>query len=110
MFSKKPKNKISLIDRLLGGEGKQANGVVTISPEKYFYFSGGRFVKNVPELVTLIPSLTESEWAGYVNQAQNHFANWIEFVFLNKTLANHLRAVQSREETLAVLTKAIKRK
>ncbi|NTV23775.1 MAG: hypothetical protein HGA85_05370 [Nanoarchaeota archaeon] len=48
-------------------------------------------LRNVHELKSFLQEKGESVYASYANESENHFANWVEAVIGDKTLAKGLR-------------------
>jgi len=76
------------------------------SPEEYrFYLSDGRKLQSLYELIDELETMGEDNFNHYVNELDNHFANWVEHVFDEKVLATELRKVKGRIETQRQLLK-----
>jgi hypothetical protein len=114
MLAKKRKNKSSVLSRLVGGQERDVVNVLDvkedriqsseqgISADKYFYFADGSSAKDIEELREMIKVLNDDE-LDRLMQPENHFANWIEFVFGNITLANKIRRAKDRKDLLKVI-------
>jgi hypothetical protein len=63
-----------------------------IPPEKYFNTSNGVALKNIEDLREFIRTCRDEDYVHHVTSERNDFANWIEFVFLDKQLAADLRS------------------
>lgn len=76
--------------------------------------SGQRFmtnygeVKNLKELRTLLFAKGKKLFNQYVNDEENHFANWVEAVFKDDELAGSLRKTNSFHTTLKILDSRIR--
>jgi len=76
------------------------------APEEYsFALHDGRKLQSVYELVDELENMTEDTFRQFVTDTENHFANWIEHVFEEKSLAEELRHVKSRMDTQRALLK-----
>jgi len=71
--------------------------------EKAFHFNNEKIAQNISELSAIIEDLNSEEIKNYVNSEKNDFANWIEFVFEEKELANNLKKCQTKSELLTTL-------
>ena len=95
----KPKIKITITKKILGK-----------APEKYsFYLPDGRKLKSVYELVDELETMTEEAFRQYVTDTENHFANWIEHVFSEKSLADEIRHVRNKIDTQRAILKHLVR-
>lgn len=76
------------------------------APEEYhFVLHDGRKLESVYELIDELETMTEETFKHYVNQIENHFANWLDHVFHEKHLADELRKIQNKVETQRTLLK-----
>lgn len=64
-------------------------------PEKSFWLSDGRTLKNAKELAEALETMEDSVWGYHVTAEKNDFANWIEDVFGDSQLGGALRKVKS---------------
>lgn len=80
------------------------------APEtKMFVLHDGRKIKNVLELVDELETMTEEDFRKFVNETENHFANWIEHVFDSKDLAEEMRTIHNRIDTQRAILKKLVR-
>lgn len=80
------------------------------APEEYnFVLHDGRRLESVYELVDELETMGEDAFRHYVNEAENHFANWVEHVFDEKHLASHMRRMQNKIDTQRALLKHLVR-
>lgn len=77
------------------------------SEEQTFKTNFGE-IKNLRELRSLLFAKGKKLFNQYVNEKENHFANWIEHVFDDKELSNSLRQTTSFHTTVKVLDTRIK--
>jgi hypothetical protein len=95
----KPRIKVILIKKILGR-----------APEQYsFYLHDGRKLKSVFELIDELETMTDETFRKYVTETENHFANWVEHVFSEKSLADELRHLQNRIDTQRAILKHLVR-
>ncbi len=81
------------------------------APQEYsFHLTDGRKLQSVYELVDELETMGEDVFKHYVNQAENHFANWVEHVFDEKTLAEQMRKIENRLETQRAMLKHLVKK
>ena len=59
--------------------------------EHIFHFSDGKKAHNLHALREAIASMDESTYASHVDEQNNDFANWVEFVYKSKPLADESR-------------------
>lgn len=76
--------------------------------EKEFIFHSGQRAKNISELGNIIEHLSFEEFQEFVNSSKNDFANWIEFVLMDKFLAGKLRETTSKDGTLDIMRSKIR--
>ena len=80
------------------------------APEKYsFNLQDGRKLQTVYELIDELETMTEEEFKRYVTERENHFANWIQNIFGEKTLAEEIRHVHDKIDTQRALLKHLVR-
>jgi len=64
-------------------------------PEKSFWLSDGRTLKNLKDLKEALDTMDVEVWNSHVTAEKNDFANWVEGVFGDKQLGLSLRKVKS---------------
>ena len=65
--------------------------VLRPAPSKsYFFLGSGEAIKSVKGLADALEKMPEEVFKHHVNQEKNDFANWIEHVFEDKTLAKKI--------------------
>jgi len=80
------------------------------APTKTFSLKDGRTLKNIYDLVDELEIMSEDVFKEYVNDGKNHFANWIDYAFDQKTLAKEMRLITDRLSTQRVILKHLVRK
>jgi len=78
-----------------------------VKPEQYFYVENGVTFKSIKDLALNLDKLPEEIFEGHVNEHKNDFANWIEGVFKNKTLAAQLKQVDDLKDFQIILLKSL---
>ena len=78
---------------------------INISPDKYFVLKDGRQLKDYRELASALDSLNDDVFNFHVNKDRNDFSNWINDVFQEHELAEHIRHIHNRFEMQAKLYK-----
>jgi hypothetical protein len=73
---------------------------MNISAEQYFYCTDGAVFKTIDEFVQSLKTMPESVFAYHVNQEKNDFANWMQGVFQELSLAEALRKCHSKKEMI----------
>ena len=76
-------------------------------PEDKTFDTGYGSIKNLSELKTMLADKGEEFYKEYVNEKDNHFANWIECVVEDKKLAFLLRN-SSYDKTVRLIEERIK--
>ncbi len=80
-----------------------------VPEDKVFYLYDGRILKNLLELKEALEDMEDYVFNHHVNPERNDFCNWIEFVILDKDLANELRRVKTKQSTIKKIKLAIVR-
>ena len=75
--------------------------------DEEFIFHDGTSAKNILELVLKLEHLKTEEFYQFVNPNKNDFSNWIGIVLTDKFLAEELRHVETREETIRLIKERI---
>ncbi len=76
-----------------------------VKPDKYFYLADGRIVRSLRELALRLDEFPDELFSSHVNSEKNDFANWVEFVFCDKDLAQKLRTTTDRRKFHIILLK-----
>lgn len=63
-----------------------------------FFAANGQVIGSIEELSQCISTFDVHILNHHINDERNDFADWVENVFENKTLAKKLRKAKSREE------------
>lgn len=71
--------------------------------EHIFHFRDGKKAHNLAALRAALVSMSADEYGHHVDESNNDFANWVEFVYKNKPLADDLRLVSSPKAAVEVL-------
>ncbi len=74
-----------------------------VAEEHVFHFRDGKKAHNLMDLRNVIEKMPLDEFNHHVDEFNNDFANWVEFVYKNPELANDLRKVTTRREILEIL-------
>ena len=74
-----------------------------IPSEKSFVLKDGTKIKGLRELASILPKLDENTFTHHVNEEKNDFANWIEEVFKNATLADKIKDITSPTIIAAII-------
>lgn len=75
--------------------------------EKEFVFHDGRRAKNLLELSSMLENIGQEDFERFVNTSKNDFANWIEYVLLDKELASSLRSTTLFSKTKELISNKI---
>lgn len=76
--------------------------------EKEFVFHDGRRAKNLLELSSMLETIGQQDFERFVNPNKNDFANWVEYVLLDKELASSLRSTILLSKTRDIISNKIK--
>jgi hypothetical protein len=79
-----------------------------LEPARWFYFSGGKVARDLAELESSLQEIPDEEFVFHVNSSKNDFANWIEYVFEHKGLAEDLRHVTEKKDTIYLIDRFLK--
>ncbi len=79
-----------------------------VSSDVAFVCCNGKWIHSILELQTVLQTLNEQEYFHHVRDDANDFANWIEFVFNEKKLAQDIRRAKTQQATVTVLQSALK--
>ena len=74
-----------------------------VAPEHVFHFKDGRKAHNLKDLRDAVEGMADDVFLHHVDDTNNDFANWVEFVYKNPTLADDLREVSGQAATVEVL-------
>lgn len=75
--------------------------------EKEFVFHDGRRAKNLLELSSTLENIGQQDFERFVNPSKNDFANWVEYVLLDKELASSLRSTILLDKTKEIINDKI---
>lgn len=75
--------------------------------EEEFVFHDGRRAKNLLELYSTLETMGQQDFERFVNPGKNDFANWAEYVLLDKELASSLRSTILFQKTKDIINKKI---
>ena len=80
------------------------------APEQYsFVLHDGRKLQSAYELVDELETMTEDTFRQFVTDSENHFANWIEHVFEEKSLADEMKHIKNKMDTQRAVLKHLVR-
>ncbi|MFH1506362.1 MAG: CBS domain-containing protein [archaeon] len=74
-----------------------------LSPNEYFYFSGGKFLRSIEELMNSMQDMSLDLFRTHVDEHKNDFATWIRHVFHEAALANELQKLYTPIEFYILL-------
>jgi hypothetical protein len=74
-----------------------------VPSEHIFHFRDGDQAHNLQDLRDVINTMPIDEYEHHVDQFNNDFANWVEFVYKDPSLASDLRTVTSQKQAIEVL-------
>lgn len=68
-----------------------------INPEHYFVLHDGKTIKDLEELVQTLKNIDKKTFEYHVNDSKNDFANWIQYVFKSRRLAEDIEDLRYEE-------------
>lgn len=87
---------------------KRGERMINAPYEKEFVFHDGRRAKNLLELSSMLETIEQQDFERFVNPNKNDFANWVEYVLLDKELASSLRSTILLSKTRDIINNKIK--
>lgn len=79
-----------------------------VNSDEYFYLSDGRAIKSLKQLSSMLSSMHNDVFSYHVNESKNDFANWIEHVIMDDTLANRIRHVSDKDKMHRIINEYIR--
>ncbi|RLI92081.1 MAG: hypothetical protein DRO65_00515 [Candidatus Altiarchaeales archaeon] len=79
-----------------------------VPEDKVFYVRNGHILRNLRDLVKELETMDFQTFHHHVNPEKNDFANWINDVIGDKTLANEIRKLKTRRSIARHVTRRIK--
>jgi len=76
-------------------------------PEDKNFFLGDKRIKNLYGLLFELRSMSDENYSYYADSNHNYFADWIQHVIGYKGLADDMRKMSSRKESISMLEKSI---
>ena len=78
------------------------------APQEFkFYLRDGRELQSVYDLIDSLDTMSDDVFFHHVNPERNDFANWLEGVFEEKTLAEEMRQIRGKLDTQVKLLKHV---
>jgi len=74
-----------------------------VTQEHIFHFRDGSQAHSVADLKEVLETMPMDEFNHHVDEFNNDFANWVEFIYKDDGLANDLRKVTSQKQTIEIL-------
>jgi len=74
-----------------------------VAPEHVFHFQDGKEAHNLKDLRDVMGDLSDEVLAEHLDDENNDFANWIEFVYKNKELAEDVRKLSDVKQMIEVI-------
>jgi hypothetical protein len=75
----------------------------SVAPEHVFHFRDGKKAHNLNDLKEVLQTQSDDEFNHHVDANNNDYANWVEYVYKDKTLADELRKMMTRTQMLEKL-------
>lgn len=74
-----------------------------VAAEHVFHFKDGKKAHNIKDLRNVIDKMQDDIFSHHVDDVNNDFANWIEFVYKKPDLADDLRKVNTQKRMVELL-------
>ncbi|MBW2983213.1 hypothetical protein KY327_02825 [Candidatus Woesearchaeota archaeon] len=74
-----------------------------VAPEHVFHFKDGKKAHNLHDLKDVIRKMDDDTFNHHVDEDNNDFANWVEFVYKNESLAKDLQKVSDKKRMAEVI-------
>ncbi len=81
--------------------------MVCAAGEECFWVNDGQILSSLGDLYFALTHMSPEVYAHHVTLDRNDFADWIEFVLLDKKCALSFRAAKDQKTALALVKKAI---
>ncbi len=78
-----------------------------VPPEKSFWVRDGQILRNIAELPPALERMSEETFRHHVTGKKNDFANWIEFVIGERSLADEVRMLRARQDILRAVRRRL---
>lgn len=75
----------------------------SVPTEHVFHFRDGKKAHNLKDLRDALEVMSADEFAHHVDDANNDFANWVEFVYRNPSLASDLRKANTDAHMVEII-------
>lgn len=75
--------------------------------EMAFWVNYGPVIRDIPGLKDALSEMPDDTYVYHANMEKNDFADWIEYVFADKDLADALRHCSDRSKAAQVVTRYI---
>ena len=70
------------------------------APEQCFWVNNGPILKNIEELASTLPDISDDIFQHHVNSEKNDFSNWIKYVIGDEKLANDVLSSKNKDSAL----------
>ena len=77
--------------------------ILADAPTDRYFKTGFGDIRNLRELSEVLREKGPMVYEWYVNDKENHFANWVEHVFGDNDLAGYMRKARSSEKTVKLI-------
>ncbi len=85
---------------------KSSLAELTASPDKAFWMCNGEMIARLGDLPGKLKNIDDSIFSQHVNSEKNDFANWIDGVFQNGSLAKKLSKVKTKAAMIKALNES----
>ncbi len=85
----------------------QKVGLVCAEGEHCFWSNDGQIFSTLADLQGALLTISDDTYAHHTSDGRNDYADWVEFVLLDKSCANSLRKAKGRKAAATVVAKAL---
>ncbi len=87
---------------------KKTKPMINADPYECFWVCNGEILKNLKELSNTLNKMSENVFKYHVTKEKNDFAEWVEKVFGDKTLARELKRLKTAKSSATKIKGNIK--
>lgn len=81
----------------------QKVGLVCAEGEQCFWSNDGLVLSSLADLQAALIAMSEDTYSHHVTKEKNDFADWVEFVLIDKQCASDLRKAKGKKAAMAVV-------
>jgi hypothetical protein len=85
----------------------QKVGLVCAEGDRCFWSNDGQIFSTLADLQNALRAISDETYAHHTSDGRNDYADWVEFVLLDKSCANSLRKAKGRKAAATVVSRAL---